>query len=75
MKLKTLKKKRLEMGVTQKKLARELGCSIQFYSQMERGINVLSYENAVILANYFEVSPDELFLDDCRDFLKLKNRS
>lgn len=68
--LKKLKRLRTSMHIPQKKLAKELNCSIQFYSQLERGINTLSYENAWVLANYFSVTPDDLFLQDTKTYYR-----
>lgn len=62
--LRKLKRMRTDAKIPQKKLASVLNCSIQFYSQLERGINTLSYENACLLANFFETTPDALFLED-----------
>lgn len=62
--LRKLKKLRTDSRIPQKKLASVLNCSIQFYSQLERGVNTLSYENACLLAGFFDTTPDALFLDD-----------
>lgn len=63
-KMKKLKKTRLEHHLRQVDLADILGCTTQFYSQIERGINVLSLENAFKLADKFGVSVEELFRED-----------
>ncbi len=65
--LETLRIKRIEKGITQTELADSLGISLQFYSQIERGINTLSYGNAIKIADYLEMTTDELFK---RDFEK-----
>ena len=59
--LETLRRIRTEKGVTQTEIAENLGISLQFYSQIERGINTLSYANAIKIANYLGVTTDELF--------------
>lgn len=59
--LETLRRIRTEKGVTQTEIAENLGISLQFYSQIERGINTLSYANAIKIANYLSVTTDELF--------------
>ena len=58
-----LRKARLEHHLTQGDVAYILGCTTQFYSQIERGINVLSYDYAVRLALMFQTTPDELFFE------------
>lgn len=70
--LKTLKKTRKEQKCTQRMIANYLGVSIQYYSQMERGINLLSYANACKIAYFFHTTPDALFLKDYKEFLEQK---
>lgn len=62
--LETLRKIRIERGVTQTEIAENLGISLQFYSQIERGINTLSYSNAIKIAKYLGVTTDELFKEE-----------
>lgn len=62
--LKTLKSRRKALGVTQRILADRLGVTPQFYSELERGLNVLSYRNALIIANMLDTTTDELFKDE-----------
>lgn len=62
--LRRLKKERLKYHLTQKRLADYLGVTVQYYSQMERGINTLSFANALQLAAFFEMPTDELFESD-----------
>lgn len=62
--LKTLRCIRVEKGITQMDIAKQLGISLQFYSQIERGINNLSYKNAIIIADYLGTTTDELFKND-----------
>ncbi len=62
--LKTLKARRKALGITQRILADRLGVTPQFYSELERGLNVLSYRNALIIANMLDTTTDELFKDE-----------
>ena len=58
--------------ITLEMLANELGVSKTHVSLIERGKRRLSYENAVQLAKYLEMTPDELFLDDHLNRNRLK---
>ena len=49
-------------------MARILGISQSMYSYIELGSKRLSYDIAVKLADYFKMTPDELFYED---FMKL----
>lgn len=71
-KLYKLRKLRKDMMITQAEVAEYLGVTSQFYGQVERGVNVLSYENALKLARYFHTNSDDLFADDILP-LKTKN--
>lgn len=62
--LRKLRKIRTDRSITQKEIADKIGCTFQYYSQVERGVNNLSFEMAFKIANYFGMTPDELFLDD-----------
>lgn len=62
--LKVLKMTRIKKGVTQLEMAEHLNISLQFYSQIERGVNRLSYKNALKIAEYLNCSTDELFKED-----------
>lgn len=62
--LKKLRKIRRDLKINQAVVAEFLGVTTQFYSQIERGINVLSYNNALKIAVFFNTTPDELFRDD-----------
>ena len=61
MPLKKLRRRRLEMRITQKRLAEYLGVTPQFYSEVERGLNVLSYRNALLIARFLDTTTDALF--------------
>ncbi|MEG0364748.1 MAG: helix-turn-helix transcriptional regulator [Erysipelotrichales bacterium] len=56
--------KRKNCGVTLSMLAEEIGVSKSYISHIEKGNRRLSYDLAYKLANYFNMSPDELFLED-----------
>jgi len=62
--LKKLRKIRRDLKINQTMVAEFLGVTTQFYSQVERGINVLSYSNALKIAVFFNTTPDELFKED-----------
>lgn len=51
-------------NITQQEMANTLSISKQFYSQIERGERRLSYDMAVMIANIFKKTPDEIFLPD-----------
>lgn len=59
--LKKLKRIRIQKGFKQKDIATQLQCTPQFYSEIERGINVLSYQNALIIADFLDTDTDTLF--------------
>lgn len=63
-KLNKLIKMRKQYNVTQSQVAQILNCTTQFYSQIERGVNTLSYTNAVKIADFFDCKPDDLFYDE-----------
>lgn len=62
--LKKMRKIRRDLRVNQSMVANFLGVSTQYFSQLERGINVLSYNNALKIAKYFGTTPDDLFKED-----------
>lgn len=62
--LRKLRRIRRELRVTQSMVAERLNVTTQFYSQIERGVNVLSYSNAIKIAKYFNTTPDELFKEE-----------
>ncbi len=43
---------------TQKEVAEYLGTHYQYYSKYEKGVNEISFERAIKLANYYDVSLD-----------------
>ena len=68
-----LRKVRLAHSVTQQQIADKLGCTLQFYSQIERGINTLSYDYALRIALYFGMTPDELFFEEFEDLYRQRH--
>lgn len=66
--LRKLRKMRRDMRITQAMIAERLHITTQFYSQIERGVNTLSYSNAVKIAAYLGTTPDELFQDEFMRF-------
>lgn len=68
--LRKVKRIRRELKINQTMVAEFLGVTTQFYSQIERGVNVLSYQNALKIAKYFNTTPDELFKEDFTNAIK-----
>ena len=60
------KHKRLQLGLTQEKVAEKLNIEESYYSRIERGHRALSLENLVKLAEFYDLSIDWL-LDNTRD--------
>lgn len=58
-----LVKLRKEKNLKLKDLARIIDTSIAYYHMIETGKRKLYYDDAVKIANYFNMKPDELFLD------------
>ena len=62
--LERLKEVRLSWNCTQRMVANYLGVSHQYYSGMERGVNSLRAEYAIMIARFFNLSCDDLFSED-----------
>ncbi|WP_099224588.1 helix-turn-helix domain-containing protein [Listeria costaricensis] len=60
---KNLKAYRLDLGITQKKLADKLNMNYQNYSKMERGIYTPSLEKLLEICDTLELTPNDLLLD------------
>ncbi len=58
---KNLRKIRRRKDLTQEKLAETLGVSVEFVSNMERGVNAPSFETIEKIANAFDLSAAQLF--------------
>ena len=58
---KNLRKIRRRRDLTQEKLAETLGVSVEFVSNMERGVNAPSFETIEKIANAFDLSVVRLF--------------
>lgn len=56
----TRKNKKITLAM----LSEEIGVSKTHISLIERGKRNLSYDKAVKIANYLNMTPDELFLED-----------
>ena len=61
-----LRERRAEYGLTERQLAKFVGISPEYYSQIERGVCHIDLETLVKLAEALRLSVDEL--------LDLKNR-
>lgn len=58
---KNLRKIRRRKDLTQEKLAEALGVSVEFISNMERGVNAPSFETIEKIAQAFDLSVSQLF--------------
>lgn len=58
---KNLRKIRRRKDLTQEKLAEMLGVSVEFVSNMERGVNAPLFETIEKIANPFDLSAAQLF--------------
>jgi len=67
-----IKKKRLEMNLTQETLAEMAKISTPYMGQIERGEKRLSLENFVNIANSLNCSTDELLRDSTTDNISCK---
>ena len=55
-------KLRKERNLKLKHLAEVIGTSIAYYHMIETGKRKLYYDDAIKIAKYFDMKPDELFL-------------
>ena len=62
-----LRKIRKEANMSQDEVAGRLNISRQYYSQIERGLNTLSYNDARSLARIFHTTCEELFDEDFKN--------
>jgi putative transcriptional regulator len=60
-----LKKLRIKYKLTQKELAKNLGVTPDYISQIERG-RIPGMETAIKIANFFNTTVDEIFLSNNR---------
>lgn len=67
-----IKELRLNKGVTQKELAKLVNKSIQSVLNWESGLTEISIKDAIILADYFDVSLDELFYHQNKESIQSK---
>ncbi|KIQ93386.1 putative transcriptional regulator [Anoxybacillus thermarum] len=58
-----LKSLRTEKGLSCKQVADLVGISKEYYWMIENGKRRLNYELAVKIAQVFDTSPDDIFLD------------
>lgn len=58
----TLRELRARKNVTQKTAAEGIGVSYQTYNAWEKDIRQIKLENLIKVANYFEVTIDQIFL-------------
>lgn len=61
MKQSKLKKYRLEKGLTQRDLAIQLGISVDYISQLERGVKNPGFLLSKKIADFFNTSVEDLF--------------
>ncbi|NNG67208.1 MULTISPECIES: helix-turn-helix transcriptional regulator [Thermoanaerobacteraceae] len=60
-----LKELRIKYKLTQKELAKKLGVTPDYISQIERG-RIPGMETAIKIANFFDTTVDEIFLANNR---------
>ena len=60
---KRIRKRRVEQGMTQEQLARQVGVTTSFIGHLERGSRKASLETLVALANALHVGVDYLLCD------------
>lgn len=65
-----LKQIRKEKGYTIYQMADKVGITPSFYSQIENKRRRLFYDTACLIANVFEMKPDEIFYVDNNTILK-----
>ena len=67
-KLKKLRTLRISHGLTTSDMANKLDMSQSMYSYIEIGKKRLSYKVAVEIADVFDMTPDEIFYKDFKQF-------
>lgn len=65
--LSKLKEERLNRKLSTTEMAKLIGVSQTMYSAIERGARTLSYKRAVKIAKLFDMTPDELFLENFKE--------
>lgn len=60
--LETLRELRTNEGLSQEEVARRVGISKQYYSEIEREKRRLTYDMAISIASVFNRKPDDIFL-------------
>lgn len=59
---------RKQKGISQDEIAKYLGVSKPFYSQLENRKKRLSYKNAFLISKYLGMKPDDIFLEETRKY-------
>ena len=59
-----IKKKRIQLGMTQEELADRLNISVSFAGQMERGESMPSVEMLQLVITELDIDPRLIFLDE-----------
>lgn len=59
-----IKKKRIQLGLTQEDLAERLNISVSFAGQMERGESMPSVEMLQLVITELDIDPRLIFLDE-----------
>lgn len=68
LKLKTIREKR---GLTVREISKILNISKSMYSYIENGKKRLTYDMAVSIGDILGICPNDLFLEDFKDFFKI----
>lgn len=61
---------RIAWGVNIVDFSRDIGLCKSMIDYIEKGERSMTYAEAVKIANYFGMTPDELFYDDYKEFFK-----
>lgn len=67
---KKIREARTKMGISRASLAEELGISVNFLGDIERGLKLPSVPNLIMMTNILKVSLDYLFSDSLNNILE-----
>lgn len=67
---KKIREARTKMGISRASLAEDLGISVNFLGDIERGLKLPSVPNLIMMTNILKVSLDYLFSDSLNNILE-----
>ena len=67
---KKIRESRTKMGISRASLAEDLGISVNFLGDIERGLKLPSVPNLIMMTNILKVSLDYLFSDSLNNILE-----